>query len=29
MEEALTVWLRKQIEKIEQERGISPKQSVA
>jgi hypothetical protein len=26
MEEALTVWLRAQIEKIEQERGISPKQ---
>jgi hypothetical protein len=29
MEEALTVWLRAQIEKIEQERGLSPKQSVA
>ena len=29
MEEALAVWLRAQITKIEQERGISPKQSVA
>jgi hypothetical protein len=29
MEEALTVWLRKQIEKIEQERGISLKQGAA
>jgi hypothetical protein len=29
MEEALALWLRAQIEKIEQERGISTKQGVA
>jgi len=29
MEKALNVWLRAQIEKIEQERGISPKQGAA
>jgi hypothetical protein len=29
MEEALAVWLRAQIERIEQERGLSPKQGAA
>ena len=29
MEEALAAWLRKQIERIEQERGIAPKLEVA
>jgi hypothetical protein len=29
MEEALASWLRKQIQKIEEERGLSPKQGVA